>query len=130
MMYQLYSHGKFTASSNINVDWGRVFKIVSLVIRATPTILNARNTTYSVLFYRRRLWFFCGLQYGYARPEVLGTESVDFFTVNTAIFTLSAVADHTSNGYRISSINNLSALPLIVGLIPVSSRKSERIPAM
>lgn len=78
----------------------------------------------SAFLLMKKLWFFRNLRYGYNRPESLSSESMDFYKVNAAISIVSAVADHTSAGYQITSINNPSALLTFVDELEEFSRIS------
>ena len=72
----------------------------------------------------KKLRFFRTLPFAYIRPETLSGENVDFHRVGAATAILSAVTDHTSDGFKISRINNPSALLTMVDELEEFSRIS------
>jgi len=72
----------------------------------------------------KKLRFFRNINFAYNRPDRLSIDWVDFDKVSAGISILSAMADHTSEGYQIKSINTPAALLTFVDELEEFSRIS------
>lgn len=78
----------------------------------------------SAFLLTKKLWFFRTLPFSYCRSDKLNIHYVDFHKVSAGTTILSAIADHTSEGYQISKISSPAALLTIVDELEEFSRIS------
>lgn len=72
----------------------------------------------------KKLWFFKTIPFAYTNSEALTIDQIDFHKVSAGTTILSAIADHTSAGFKISRVNTPAALLTIVDELEEFSRIS------
>lgn len=72
----------------------------------------------------KTLAFFKSLKFSYLKPDNIDCNHLDIYQVYAGNIILSAIADHTSEGYKISKINTPSALLIFVDELEEFSRRS------
>lgn len=72
----------------------------------------------------KKLWFFKTIPFAYINSEALTIDHIDFHKVGAGTTILSAIADHTSAGFKIRRVNTPAALLTIVDELEEFSRIS------
>lgn len=101
-----------------------VLKGIPKYLRYADDFEQQRHGILSAFLLAKKLWFFRTIPFSYILSDHLTMEHVDFHRVNAGITILSAIADHTSEGFQISKINTPAALLTIVDELEEFSRIS------
>lgn len=101
-----------------------ILRKMSNNLRYSDDFEQQRHGILSSFLLTKKLWFFRNIPFAYDKPEELSLQHVNFHKVSAATTILSAIADHTSEGFRIKSMNNPSALLAIVDELEEFSRIS------
>jgi hypothetical protein len=101
-----------------------ILKGLPRYLRYADDFEQQRHGILSAFLLAKKLWFFRTIPFSYILSDRLTIEHVDFHRVNAGITILSAIADHTSEGFKISKINTPAALLTIVDELEEFSRIS------
>lgn len=93
-------------------------------IRYADDFEQQQHGILSAFLLMKKLRFFRNMKFAYSSPDRLSIDWVDFHKVSAGIDILSAMADHTSEGYQIRSINTPAALLTFVDELEEFSRIS------
>mgnify|MGYP000848151769 FL=1 len=101
-----------------------ILKKMSNYLRYSDDFEQQQHGILSSFLLTKKLWFFKNIPFAYEKAEELNRQHVDFHKVFAGTTILSAIADHTSDGFRIKAMNNPSALLAVVDELEEFSRIS------
>ena len=99
-------------------------KKMSSYLRYSDDFEQQQHGILSSFLLTKKLWFFKNIPFAYEKAEEVNRQHVDLHKVFAGTTILSAIADHTSDGFRIKAINNPSALLAVVDELEEFSRIS------
>jgi len=101
-----------------------ILKKMSNYLRYSDDFEQQQHGILSSFLLSKKLWFFKNIPFAYEKTEELNRQYVDFHKVSAGTAILSAIADHTSDGFRIKTMNSPSALLAVVDELEEFSRIS------
>jgi hypothetical protein len=120
----LLSEEEMEAVETIMAPCISLIKDIPRYLRYADDFEQQQHGILSSFLLAKKLWFFRTMPFSYIQSSRLSIEYIDFHKVSAGMTILSAIADHTSEGFQIRKINTPAALLTIVDELEEFSRIS------